>query len=116
MNKPPRPHTLDLSKVDLGELDASVDKNFLEYAIPLPILEAVKQKNSSAIVGPKGSGKTGIRLKLSAELTAQGAINLAEADGFELKELHTSNPNVIKQKIEAYIIGLIFNWLCVHKK
>jgi len=116
MAKPQKTQVLDLSKFDLGELDASFDQNFLQYAISLPILNVVKSKGKSFIVGPKGSGKTGIRLKIGAELTPKRVINLSEGEGFELKDLGTNNPNSMKKKIEAYIIGRIFEWVCINKK
>lgn len=114
MAKSQKNQTIDLSRIDLGELDAGLDVNFLEYAITLPILKSLEGRTTSIIVGPKGSGKTGIRLKFAAGMPQHRTIKVSEEESMDFHDLSTSNPNEMRKKIEAYIIGLVYHWLSSH--
>ncbi len=102
---------IDLSRLDMGELDSASDHNFLEYAIELPILTQIRTRASSIIVGPKGSGKTAIRLQLAATTPPSQTIVVSDAESFDVSDLGTNTPNEIKKKIQAFIIGLIVRHL-----
>jgi hypothetical protein len=110
---PPR-RGVDLSRLDLGELDSASDLHFLEYAVELPILDQIRTKASSIIVGPKGSGKTAIRLQLAATMPSSQTIVVSEADSFDVSDLRTNTPNEIKKKIQAFLIGLVVRHLNSH--
>lgn len=116
MPNSPQIPSIDLAKINLGELDSGKDANFLEYAIALPILDKVKKRSSCIIVGPKGSGKTGIRLKFAAEVPKHRVITLSEKEGFPFEKMQTLNPNEIKKRIQAYIISIVFRFVSNNNK
>ncbi len=95
---------MKLSDIDLGDLDADNDPHFLDYVINLPILAEIREKEKYIIIGPKGTGKTGLRIRLESILDNDCVISLTDEDTFSISDLQTTNQNEIKRAIQAFLV------------
>lgn len=100
---------VDLSNLELGPLDADDDRNLPEYFVSFGEFEALEGKSKFFVVGAKGSGKSAIRRFVFDRRRSDGhpVISIDDAYSVPLTELETSSAAEIKNKMKAYITGIV---------
>lgn len=100
---------MNISEVNLGELDAADDENLLRYVVRLPLLDSIQDGSKWIVYGPKGSGKTAVRKIIEDENELVVSISVDQA--IDLPVAGYSSPADLRNKISALLVALVLSKL-----
>ena len=104
---------MDLSKLDLGPLDADDDSNIEKYFVEFGEYQNLENKNKFVMVGVKGTGKSAVRKYLSHKKFEENkyVVELDDSYNIPSKDLKGVSAFEIKNRMESFIIKLIIQYL-----